>query len=136
LAKGGRAGFTVWGDRERSNAFTLLDKAFLAAGVKVEETNVRSHFHLNKKKKLVNMLKESGFGKIQLFEQYVPMNYFNEEDIEIFLKLPDSKRRLESLDHESRSRVIVETRRVFHEIWRRNECVGFEALCAVCEKIS
>ncbi|KAL4438926.1 hypothetical protein ABPG74_016646 [Tetrahymena malaccensis] len=87
LKIGGYAGFTVWGDKQRSKFFTLvpsiLNKQF---GIKLPR--VRSNFHLNDKQKLIEMLENQGFTNVICWNQFQPFPYVDQDDIQLLFNHP------------------------------------------------
>ncbi|EWS73174.1 UbiE/COQ5 methyltransferase (macronuclear) [Tetrahymena thermophila SB210] len=87
LQPGGYAGFTVWGDKQRSRFFTLVP-SILHRQFGIKLPKVRSNFHLNDKQKLINMLEQFGFTNIVCWNQFQPFPYVDKDDIQTLFTHP------------------------------------------------
>lgn len=73
LAPGGRAAFTVWGQREDSEFFTIPKKnmmKFEKFKAMADSSNARSPFHLNDRNKVLDTMEEVGFKGCRSIELY------------------------------------------------------------------
>jgi len=58
----GVVGFSVWGDKEASNYFTLFSQTIAALNLESPEDALkRSNFHLNHRENMIAMLEKAGF---------------------------------------------------------------------------
>ena len=82
LESGGKAIFSVWGDKEGSELFTVRGEAIEEEALDLPK--VRSNFHLNNKEKSMKMLEESGFVNVKSWQIFVPIKPMNDEELKEF----------------------------------------------------
>lgn len=66
LTPGGRAIFSVWGSKDNSYDFTLIDE--VKRELDIEPSTARSSWHLNDRDKLIKMLQDSGYENVTCWE--------------------------------------------------------------------
>ncbi|EAR83259.1 UbiE/COQ5 methyltransferase (macronuclear) [Tetrahymena thermophila SB210] len=87
LQKGGVAGFSVQGDKEKSSLFTIISDILTEYGCL--NTQIRSNFHLNNRQKLIQMMEEAGFTNIICWDQFSPY-HIQIEDMLNYLDSPNN----------------------------------------------
>lgn len=82
LKPGGKAAFSVWGLKEKKNYYSLevdlVKEMEKYSGIQFPE-NIRTHWHLNDRKKLIDKFKKNGFEKVLGFYDFNPFERFDEK---------------------------------------------------------
>ncbi|KAL4479122.1 hypothetical protein ABPG72_008952 [Tetrahymena utriculariae] len=87
LQKGGVAGFSVWGEKEKSSLFTIIPQVLTENGCTYPQ--IRSNFHLNDREKLIKMMEEAGFSQVICWNQFSPYHQSEERMME-YLNSPSN----------------------------------------------
>ncbi|EAS06071.1 UbiE/COQ5 methyltransferase (macronuclear) [Tetrahymena thermophila SB210] len=87
LQKGGVAGFSVWGDKEKSQLFTIIPQTLTENGCTYPQ--IRSNFHLNDREKLIKMVEDAGFTQVICWNQFSPYHQ-TEQGMMDFLNSPSN----------------------------------------------
>jgi ubiquinone/menaquinone biosynthesis C-methylase UbiE len=129
LKKGGRAGFSVFGCKERSLYFTLFDLVVAKRG----HVDFRSKFHLGDETKLTNLLKKEGFKNIRLMRMDQSFTIRDEKEADEHFTSPANQATLKKFKPEVIEEMKKELRAEYKE-YIGKQFIGIESLIVVGEK--
>jgi len=134
LKKGGKAGFTVWGNQEKSLFFSLPKK--IVQKYKINLPNDRGCFHLNDRKLLITMFENAGFKNILCWSQFFAYNFQTEEDFNLHLDTKGIKKSFDLIpNEEERKKIRKEVLDEFMGFIQKGEPVGLDIFFIIGEKL-
>jgi len=130
LKPGGEIILSIGSNFEGSTFFNAAPKAISRLGIKRNES--RDGWHLSDKKSLLRLLEEAGFSNIVIWEQFVPMKRFPEEELQEiatrFAGVHDNKER----EHCIQKHIIEQ----FSDEWKCKQTpIGFYVLISRATKL-
>lgn len=126
----GKFSFSVFGDMNKSQYFTLFDQLMKREGV----MSFRSKFHMNDEPKIIKMLEKNGFGSIKFFRQDLPFtDEFVSKTNEHF-EMPANKAMLKNLDDYTVDKLKTEMKDRMDGFLKK-EHVGVESLIVTAVKL-
>ena len=129
LKPGGRVGFSVFGDKQKSLFFTLFDEVVAKRG----HVDFRSKFHLGEEGALVNLVKGQGFKHIRLLRQDNSFSQGSESDADEHFTSPSNLATLK----QSSQQEIEEMKQELRDLYRQNRgknFIGIQTLQIIAEK--
>ncbi|EAR95123.1 UbiE/COQ5 methyltransferase (macronuclear) [Tetrahymena thermophila SB210] len=132
LQKGGSAGFSVWGEKDKSLFYTILPSVLSQFGY--QEPPIRSNFHLNNREKLIEMMQNAGFKNVICWNQFAPFHHTTEQEINNFLNFPNNLQAIESTGENKEKVKQAIYQKLKEHIMEKNLPLGLDGLLVIGTK--
>jgi SAM-dependent methyltransferase len=111
--------FSVWGRKESTLIFTLMDDALKTIG-QYEEPKIRSNFHLGQNdEELIKLVLNSGYSKVNLCHSFIPFNFIEKDEHGCFYNQPNVKKTLTNMSDEKVVEFRNEVNRIVSDIFEK-----------------
>lgn len=126
--------FSVWGKKEQSLFFTILDDAFKKL-YPHETSNCRSNFHLGQDdEELKKFVLNNGYTRINLSHSFIPTNIIELTDYDYVYGSPSFRLIFAHMSSDKIAEYKNEVYKQISEILERNELIGLDSLVILCKK--
>ncbi|KYQ92566.1 hypothetical protein DLAC_11658 [Tieghemostelium lacteum] len=134
LEDGGIAAFSVWGRKENTSKFTIVNECAEILGI-TSKPMQRSAFHLNDLSKLREMGLKAGFKKVLTGYTYCnDLSQSGEEFVESVFSTPELVDKAKVLDEQLMSKWRSLVKEHVDNLYNQGKFIGFEAGYMICTK--
>lgn len=134
LKPGGKASFSVWGEKSDRNYFEIMDEVLAVVNsqpyLRLGKPDSESRFFLGDRHRLISKMQEAGFVEITVNQQFLPFKKLSDSAMKRALDM--TIKRKGGVFAEKGEQIRKVYKQIYEQEWnQKNQLVGFNILYAV-----